>query len=345
MTMTEHALFANLVDLASAALGGRAVSASDDFFAGVERLIDPGEPLFDPARYTERGKWMDGWESRRRRGPGHDDAVLELGTAGTIFGFEVDTRHFVGNHPPFARIDGLLAPRGASPDELAPLTWRPLLPEVALRAGAHNVFGALPQAPVNYVRLGIFPDGGVARLRVFGEALPLFAPPEHDDESRTHVPSALVDLAALKTGGKVLACSDARFGAMNQLILPGRARTMGEGWETRRGRPPDHRHDWLILKLAARGTPAVVEVDTNHYRGNFPESCALEALDTQAESVTELFASDAWREFLPATALTASSRHFFARELRVSAPMTHVRLRIFPDGGISRLRIWGTVDD
>ena len=339
--MTEHALFSNLVDLASAALGGRAVFATDDFFAGVERLVEPAEPEFDPQRYTERGKWMDGWESRRKRGSGHDHAVLELGTAGTVFGFDIDTRHFIGNHPPFASIDGARAPAGASADELAGFDWRPLLSEVALRPDTRNVFGARSQAAVNYVRLRIFPDGGVARLRVFGEVEPLAAAPEHDDESRLHVPAELVDLAARKSGGQVLACSDARFGAMNQLILPGRARTMGEGWETRRGRPPDHRHDWLILKLAARGTPVVVEVDTNHYRGNFPERCALEALDAPSRNVTELFTSDAWREFLPATPLRASSRHFFARELTALPPMTHVRLKIFPDGGVSRLRIWG----
>jgi allantoicase len=341
MSVTEPALFANLVDLASAAFGGRAVFATDDFFASVSRLVEPAEPEFDPARYTERGKWMDGWESRRKRGSGHDYAVVELGTAGSVLGFDVDTRHFIGNHPPFASIDGARAPAGATADEVSTFNWRPLLSEVPLRPGTRNVFGALAQAPVNYVRLRIFPDGGVARLRVFGDVEPLAAAPEHDDESRTHVPRELVDLAALKSGGKVLACSDARFGAMNQLILPGRARTMGEGWETRRGRPPDHRHDWLILKLAARGTPVVVEVDTNHYKGNFPERCSLEGLDAVSSTATELFASDAWREFLPATPLRASSRHFLVHELAVSAPLSHVRLKIFPDGGISRLRIWG----
>lgn len=339
--MTDIAVFANLVDLASAALGGRAVFASDDFFGGVERLIDPSEPRFEPERYTERGKWMDGWESRRRRDGGHDHAVIELGAPGRIWGFDVDTRHFVGNHPPFARIDGVAAPRGASSEVLRGLTWRPLLREESLRPGSRNVFAALPEASVSHVRLSIFPDGGVARLRVFGEVDALAAEPEHDDESRREVPAGLVDLAALKNGGKVLACSDARFGAMNQLILPGRARTMGEGWETRRGRPPDHRHDWIIVKLAARGMPGMVEVDTHHYRGNFPERCSLEALDTRSQGVTELFTADGWTELLAPSPLRASSRHFFARELRALGPVTHLRLNIFPDGGISRLRVWG----
>lgn len=339
--MNEPAIFTNLVDLASEALGGRAVFASDDFFAPVARLIDPAEPRFDPERYTECGKWMDGWESRRRRGKGHDHCVLELGAAGKVMGFAIDTRHFVGNHPSFASIDGVRAARGVLGDELGALAWRPLLRHVSLRAGSQNVFAALPQANVTHVRLNIFPDGGVARLRVFGEVEPLGAEPEHDDDSRRYVASDLVDLAALKNGGNVLACSDARFGAMNQLILPGRARTMGEGWETRRARAPDHRYDWLILKLAARGTPVTIEIDTNHYRGNFPERCALESVDAETATVVELLSSDAWQELLPASALRASHRHFFARELRVATSVTHVRLKIFPDGGVSRLRIWG----
>ena len=343
--MTELFAFANLVDLASAALGGRSVFASDDFFASVSELVQPEEPRFDPHRYTERGKWMDGWESRRRRGSGHDYALVELGVRGRVLGFDIDTRHFVGNHPPFASVDGAEAPRGVSRDELSGLTFRPLLHQVPLRPGARNLFAALPGASVSHVRLNIFPDGGVARLRVFGEVVPLGSEPEHDDESRRHVPAELVDLAALKNGGKVLASSDARFGAMNQLIFPGRARTMGEGWETRRGRPPDHRHDWLVLKLAARGTPGVVEVDTNHYRGNFPERCGLEALDAQTESITELLATSAWTELLPPSPLRASERHFFRETLVSVRPVTHVRLSIFPDGGISRLRIWGKPRD
>jgi allantoicase len=339
--VSETSVFANLVELASAALGGHAIFASDDFFAAAERLVDPAEPRFEPERYTERGKWMDGWESRRRRDGGHDHCVLELGTAGMVFGFDIDTRHFIGNHPPFASIDGVRAPRGASHDELRSLAWSPLLSQVPLRAGAHNLFAALPQASVTHVRLNVFPDGGVARLRVFGEVVPLVAEPEHDEESRREVPSGLVDLAALKNGGRVLACSDARFGAMHQLILPGRAKTMGEGWETRRARAPEHRHDWLILALAARGTARVVEVDTNHYRGNFPERCVLEAVDLESATLVELVRGDAWREILPPSPLSASRRHFFALKPEDLPPITHVRLKIFPDGGISRLRIWG----
>jgi len=191
------------------------------------------------------------------------------------------------------------------------------------------------------VRLNAFPDGGVARLRVYGKVEPNSLA-EHDDRSRSEVPAGLVDLGAVKSGGTALACSDARFGAMYQLLLPGRARHMGEGWETRRGRPPDHRHDWIIVALARRGTLGVVEVDTHHYKGNFPERCSLEAIDRPGALATELFGASGWQTLLPPTPLAADTRHFFAQQLATTGPLSHVRLNIFPDGGISRLRLWGT---
>jgi allantoicase len=214
------------------------------------------------------------------------------------------------------------------------------LPQVSLRPGSQNLFATHADAPVSHVRLNVFPDGGVARLRVYGEVEPLAVRPEHDDESRGRVPAELFDLVAVKNGARALACSDARFGAMNQLLMPGRARNMGEGWETKRGRAPDHRHDWLIARLATRGTVAVVEVDTNHYRGNFPERCSLEAIDRPQATTVELL-SGAWLELLPIVPLSATTRHFFMSELLARGPVTHVRLNIFPDGGVSRLRIWG----
>jgi allantoicase len=192
--------------------------------------------------------------------------------------------------------------------------------------------------------LNLYPDGGVARLRVFGEVVPGTRPPEHDERSRDEVPADLVDLGAIKNGGVALACSDARFGAMGQLLMPGRARHMGEGWETRRGRPPDHRHDWLIVALGLRGTLRVVEVDTNHYKGNYPERCSLEVLDRPGAPPTELQSEPSWRTLLAARPLAADARHFFARELESVGPVTHVRLNIYPDGGVSRLRLWGTPD-
>jgi allantoicase len=338
------ATFSGLVDLAAAALGGRALGTSDDFFAGAENLLLPERAVFIEGKFTERGKWMDGWESRRKRGAGHDWCVLALGVPGEIVGFDVDTQHFVGNHPPFASIDGLYAPDAASdaaPDAaLLAREWTELLAQVPLRPDAQNLFAAQPHGPVSHVRLNIFPDGGVARFRVFGRVRPTWDAPALDAETKAHVAADLRDLAAVTSGGLALACSDAFFGPMNNLLLPGRPDNMGGGWETRRRRGPGH--DWILVKLGARGAPAVVELDTSHFKGNFPDRASVEALDAPAGArITELIASSAWRPLVAETKLGADARHFFTVS---GAPATHVRLSVYPDGGVARLRVWGRRD-
>jgi allantoicase len=251
------------------------------------------------------------------------------------------------------------APRGSSLTDLETLTWSELLPQSPLRPDSQNLFGASPSGPVNFIRLNIFPDGGVARLRVFGKVVPEWSEQlgSHAEEPRTLTPRdpetaarvapALVDLAAVKNGGVALACSDARFGPMNNLLLPGRADNMGGGWETRRSRQPNQ--DWILIRLAARGTPGVVELDTNHFFGNFPDRCSIETIDAPLARITDLIASSAWVTLLPETKLKANTRHFFGQlggsfdaELAQRSVCSHVRLNIFPDGGVSRLRVWGT---
>jgi len=378
---SNAASFTGLVDLAAAQLGGRAVAVSDDFFAGVENLIQPERAVFIPDKFTERGKWMDGWESRRKRTPGYDWCILELGASGHVLGLDIDTAHFNGNHPSYASVEGVYAPRGSSLATLEQLTWSEILPQSPLRPDSQNLFGSGATSPVNFIRLNIFPDGGVARLRVFGKVVPewsdeLGSRAEHprasilgshaeqprastprDAETVARVPPALVDLAAVKNGGLALACSDARFGPMNNLLLPGRADNMGGGWETRRSRQPNR--DWILIRLAARGTPGVIELDTNHFFGNFPDRCSIDTIDAPLARITDLIASQAWVPLLPETRLKASTRHFFGASLGQSLGLpdgsfdaalgarsvcSHVRLNIFPDGGVSRLRVWGTRD-
>jgi allantoicase len=342
----EAAGFTGLVDLAAAGLGGRVLGASDEFFAEAANLIQPGRGVFVDGKFTDRGKWMDGWESRRRRAspPDHDWCVLALGAPGEVAGFDVDTNHFLGNHPPFASIDGLLAPATATLDDLAGRAWTELLAQAPLRPGSQNLFVAQARGPMSHVRLNIFPDGGVARLRVFGRVVPPDAGvagggDERDDEARAHVSAGLVDLAAVKNGGLALACSDAFFGPMNNLLLPGRAANMGGGWETRRRRGAGH--DWILVRLGGRGTPAAIEIDTAHFKGNYPDRFWLEAIDAPAGArITDLVASPDWRALMLETKLAADARHFF-NVPEAGAPVTHVRLSIFPDGGVSRLRVWG----
>lgn len=325
------ATFNGLVDLAAAALGGVALTCNDEFFAGKENLLKPGRGIFEPGLYTDRGKWMDGWESRRKRGPGYDHCLIRLGVPGRVHAFDIDTNHFLGNHPPFASVDGAHAVDGEV------LEWRPLLRQSALRPGSQNLFTAAPGDVVTHVRLNIFPDGGVARFRVFGDVAPAW----HgalDERQQAHA-AGRVDLAALVNGGKALACSDSFFGPMDNLLLPGRAEDMGGGWETRRRRGPGH--DWILIRLAQPGCPEVVEVDTAFFKGNFPESCRIMGTYApDADPTSLLWGAGDWHEVMPRTKLAADDRRFVTG-LASAAPITHVRLEIFPDGGISRLRIFG----
>jgi allantoicase len=335
------ASFTGLVDLASADLGGRALGCSDDFFAEVANLLKPEPAVFIADKFTERGKWMDGWESRRKRVPGHDWAILELGVPGQLIGFDVDTAHFHGNQPQFVSIEGVHAPRGTSLEALAAMSWTPLLEQAPVRPASQNLFGAIPAGTVSHLRLNMFPDGGIARLRAFGRVRSDWAEGERDAETRANVATEYVDLAGVKNGGLALACSDAHFGPMNNLLLPHRASNMGGGWETRRSRQPNK--DWILIKLAARGTPRVIELDTAFFCGNYPDRALVETLDLADARITDLIASERWQLLLPETKLAADTRAFFAAP-KSAAPATHARVTIFPDGGISRFRLWGTRD-
>ncbi|MCA8942308.1 MAG: allantoicase [Planctomycetes bacterium] len=328
------AVFTGLVDLASAAIGGRALSTNDEFFAECQNLVEPTEPVFLPDEYTEHGKWMDGWESRRKRGPGHDWCVLRLGASGVIRGVDIDTAHFLGNHPPFASLDATRA----DGDALESATWTEVLPQSPLRAGSQNLFAVLDPRAYTHVRLNIFPDGGVARLRVYGDVEPAWRAVD-DELARRHVARGDVDLAALHNGGLALACSDMFFGSMNHLIAPGRAANMGEGWETRRRRGPGH--DWIVVRLGGRGSVHVVELDTNHFKGNFPDRCRLEGIDAAGARTTDLIAHDGWRTILDEMKMQADERRFLRDEIVERGPFTHVRLSVYPDGGVSRMRVFG----
>ena len=328
------AAFDALTDLASARLGGRAVAASDDFFGPKSRLLKPEPAIFIAGKYTSRGKWMDGWESRRRRVPGHDWCVVALGVRGAIHGVNVDTRFFTGNHPSQCSLDALDASASGRPArfDVEAASWTTILPRAPLRGDRDNLFGIDDRRPWTHLRLNIFPDGGVARLRVYGE-------PAIDWQRRAPKGRA-VDLASILNGGRVVGASDMHFGARDNIIMPGRAKNMGDGWETRRRRGPGH--DWAVVRLGAPGLVGRVEIDTHHYKGNYPESASLEGC-LAPDSASDVLASGAWAEILPRTRLRAHHRHFFAKQLRSAGPFSHVRLNIFPDGGISRLRIHGTL--
>jgi len=327
--------FRDLPELAGEAVGGAAILTNDEFFAEKENLLRAHSAEWREHAYTDRGKWMDGWETRRYRpadgvAPGrdsdiHDWCVVRLGMPGRIRGIVVDTAFFRGNFPDTCAIDGAEINAPLDLAELDHVSWVPLVPRSQLQGNHQNEFIVTSEQRFTHVRLRIYPDGGVARLRVHGDVVPRW------DRLRL----GLVDLAALEHGAVVETCSDMFFGSRNNLIKPGPSRSMADGWETRRRRGPGH--EWAIVQLAGAGTIERLEIDTSHFKGNAPAAAMVEGghgLTTEAI---------AWRPLLAMTKMQAHTRHVFDRELRRIGDVTHLRLSTYPCGGVARLRAWGAL--
>lgn len=315
----------NAINLASPRLGSEAVRCSDDAFASMDRMLQDHAAVFKPDVYDDFGKWMDGWESRRRRDGGHDWCVVRLGTRSIIRGFDIDTSHFTGNYPPAASIWASDAANEPDDD-----SWQEIVPATDLGPSAHHFVENAHPGPWSWLRLNIFPDGGVARFRAYGDPAPTWT---GDD--------GLVELSALKNGGRVLAYNNAHYGEVWAVLAEGRGVNMGDGWETRRRREPGN--DWLIVKLGAPGVIERVDVDTAHFKGNFPDRCSLQAAQMDwgtdsSASVQAMF----WPTLMTEKPLGPDAIHTFdGADLAALGPVSHVKLNIHPDGGVSRLRLWG----
>lgn len=335
-TNAEAPAFTKLTDLAAERLGGKTLICTDDFFAEMENLLKPGRGIFIADKYTDRGKWMDGWESRRKRTEGHDWVIIKLATSGKISGVDIDTNHFLGNHPPFASIEALTNFNNPSAKELASdsIRWTEILPKSPLNPGSQNFFEILDQGIYTHLKLHIYPDGGVARLKVYGEVFRDWSLVSEKEE---------IDLAAAVNGGKSVLCNDMFFSHMDNLIMPGRGVNMGDGWETKRNRTPGNR-DWVIVRLAHPGEIDRILIDTHHFKGNYPDSCIVEGINLSRDEESRL-ADDSvdWTRVLPQSKLKADSEHTFRSEIEDKGPFTHVRLTILPDGGVSRMRIFGRI--
>ena len=319
------------INLASAKLGAKAIYASDDFFAPKERMLNDAEAVFIADKYDDNGKWMDGWESRRKRGEGFDYCIVELCKAGVIHGIDIDTSHFTGNYAPSASIDACYSP-DTTPDENG--EWTEIVVPTSLQGDSHKVIAIDDATHYTHLRLNIYPDGGVARLRVYGS-------PVCEWESQDA--SELIDLAATLQGGRALACNNQHFGTMHNLLMPGRGVNMGDGWETRRRREPGH--DWTMIALGHAGTIKRIEIDTAHFKGNFPHQCSIQAaympnVDENTLTQQSLY----WQDLLPRQYMQMDHIHEYESEVVDLGPITHVRLNLFPDGGVSRLRLFGLID-
>jgi allantoicase len=298
-------------DLAGRALGGGVIYANDELFAERENLIKPGDPVFQPHTFGHKGQIMDGWETRRRREEGYDSAIVRLGCGGVVRLVVVDTSHFTGNYPPEVSVEACGAEGYPSPAELAAAEWFTLVPRGPVSGDARNAFEVAAGRRASHVRLNIFPDGGVARLRAYGEPVP-----------DPRLLPATIDLAALENGAVVTGCSNMFYSSPANLLLPGQARVMGDGWETSRRR--DQANDWVEVRLGCAGSVEVAELDTSHFVGNAPGWATLRGDGA---------------DLLPRTALQPDTRHRFAVPGEPAA--SSVRLDIYPDGGMARLRVLG----
>ncbi len=315
--------FIRLPDLASRRLGGSVVYANDELFAERENLIKPEAPAYSTYTFGHKGQVYDGWETRRRREPGHDFVIVRLGVAGIVRGVVVDTAFFKGNYPPEVSVEGTGAEGYPSPAELQKAEWVTLVPRSPVKGDAQNPFAVEVPQRFTHVRLCIYPDGGVARLRVHGEVVP----------DPRFLGTGPIDLAALANGGMVTGCSNMFYSSPTNLISPGEARVMGEGWETARRR--DQGNDWVEFRLAGPGVVRLAELDTRCFVGNAPGWASLRGMDRRSRPDDPT----AWTELLPRTRLQPDIQHLF--RLPASTEVTSVRLDVFPDGGLARVRLYG----
>ena len=317
-----------LINLASPKLGSLGVKANDEFFAPLKRMLLDNEPIFIPDKYDDHGKWMDGWETKRRRVPGNDWCLIKLGSPGIIKEIDVNTKFFTGNYPPQASIEGIYS---ESEPDIDDRKWLTILEKVDLNGDKINKFGVKKKNIVNWIKVNIYPDGGIARLRLWGDVYQNW---DNFDNNK------IIEISALKNCGKIISYNNAHYGDVSALLSEGRGKNMGDGWETRRRREPGN--DWIIIELGKKARLEEVEVDTAFFKGNFPESCSIEGVnaDGNVENIENLD----WKPITSKTALKADTIHKIKIENKYKQTIfSHVRLNIFPDGGVSRFRVYGFI--
>jgi len=322
----------NAINLVSPRLGAKAIFATDEFFAPKDWMSDDAPAVFIDDKYDDNGKWMDGWESRRRRNSGHDYCVVELGVKAVIRGVDIDTSHFTGNFPPAAFIEACLSD-GVPGDDAV---WTEIIPATSLSADEHHYVKCTGPETYNYLRLHILPDGGVARLRVYGEPQASWVEGSAD---------TIHELSAVKNGGRIVGFNNAHYGEPWRILTEGRGTNMGDGWETRRRREPGN--DWIILKLGAPGFVDKIEVDTAYFKGNYPDKCSLQAaFVTSGTDQSVITQSMFWDEMMAPSKLEADTQAYFeGNAILMKTPVTHLRLNIHTDGGVSRFRVFGRLTD
>ncbi len=317
------------INFAQPRLGAKVLSVTDEFFGACERMLQPEPAIFIPGKFDDNGKWMDGWESRRKRTEGHDSCIVRLGVSGIIRGIDIDTSHFMGNQPLSAALEACYCAEGIPTDQTE---WHTILPSVPLQQDSHHLHDIQDEQVYNHIRLHMYPDGGIARLRIYGEVQFDWDAQDADE---------IIDLFAIEHGGKAIACSNQAFGSSTlSLNLPNRGLNMGDGWETARRRQAGN--EWVILALGHPGKLSAIEIDTAYYKGNYPDRIFIEGTlisDSANETATQI--NTAWQTILPEQHLRMDDIHLFEKSLQDIGTVSHVRVNIIPDGGLSRIRLYG----
>ena len=319
-----------MIDLAQSRLGTKIVFKTDEFFASANRIINPLPPVFKEGVFDKHGKWMDGWETRRKRGKGHDYLILKLGKPGKIHKVDIDTSYFSGNQPTKVSLDACFQKKKLPSKNSK---WIKILKKKSTKANSHHFFNIKNKSIFTHIKLNIYPDGGVARIRIYGSM-----------QTKKKFGKKIINLTSVLNGATPIACNNEHFGRAENILAPGTGKNMGDGWETRRSRGKNF--DWLIIKCATTGKINKIQIDTHHFKGNYPDKCSLQAayLNSKIPSKTIVDRSKKWKLLLNKVKLHAHKKHNFQNKLIKNKKVNYIKINIFPDGGISRIRVFGRAE-
>ena len=330
MNKIKNIFLNGLIDLAQSRLGSKIVYKTDEFFAPAKRIINPWPPVFKEGVFDKHGKWMDGWETRRKRGKGYDYLILKLGRPGRISKIDIDTSYFSGNQPSKVSLHACFSKKKL-PNKNS--KWTTILKKKPTKANSHHFFNIKNKSIFTHIKLNIFPDGGVARIRIYGSM-----------EILKNFTGKVLNLTSVLHGATPIACNNEHFGRAENILAPGMGKNMGDGWETRRSRGKNF--DWLIIKCAVAGKINKIQIDTHHFKGNYPDKCSIQAafIDKKISSRAIVNNSKKWKLLLNKVKLYAHKKHNFKNNLMKSKKINYIKINIFPDGGISRIRVFGKTE-
>ena len=330
MSKNKYIFLNGLINLAQSRLGSKIVYKTDEFFAPAKRIINPWPPIFKEGVFDKHGKWMDGWETRRKRKKGHDYLILKLGKRGKIYKVDIDTSYFSGNHPTKVSLEACFSKKKL-PNKNS--NWIKILKKKSTKASSHHFFNIKNKSIFTHVKLNIYPDGGVARIRIYGSM-----------QTKRKFGKKIINLTSVLNGATPIACNNEHFGRAENILAPGTGKNMGDGWETRRSRGKNF--DWLIIKCATAGRISNIQIDTHHFKGNYPDKCSLQAayLNAKISSKAIVSRSKKWQLLLNKVKLHAHKKHTFQNKLMKNKKVNYIRINIFPDGGISRIRAFGKAE-